>query len=260
MPPASAHASLRLQKSRRLRGGTVREALVTMAPPSRSPQRSELITVGKLSADAWRAHDSAIGDCVLTILGPAELARRQRALRQLDHPRTRREVGTVTVPNRGLGLLTTYLPGLPLSERDRRRTLSHPREALRIGEDVLDVLAHAHRRGVAHGHLAMRHVIVMSDASGVVGFGQAPAAASVQGDLRALAALLDELFTDAPGDEQSVSASRLHSDLGPELDDWLAALADSESGFRSAEHAQSALRVVSGGLPAPARRVEQAWF
>jgi len=231
-----------------------------MVRTATAPSVSELTTVGRLGPDVYRAHDSVTGDCVLTIADPEELARRRRVLRRLEHPRTRGDLGLVSVPGRGVGLVTTYLPGRPLSKLDRRQTVSRPREAVRIGVDVLDVLAHAHQRGVVHGRLAMRHVIVTSDSAGLVGFGQAPDQADAQDDFRALAAILFELVTDAPWNPRAPNASRIRPDLGQPFDDWLATIAAPERSFRSAEHVRSALRAVGASLPSPSDCIESAWF
>jgi hypothetical protein len=236
----------------------VRERSLGMVHEATARPVSKLTTVGRLGPNAYRAHDSTFGDCVLTLADPNELTRRRRVLRKLDHPLTRSDLGVVAVPDHGPGLVTTYLPGVPLSKVDRRRTLNRPREAIRIGVGVLDVLAHAHERGVVHGRLAPRHVIVMNDSTGLVGFGQSPERATTHGDFLALAAILYELVTGEPWDRWAPRASRLRPELGRALDDWLASVADPERSFRNAEHVQSALRAVGATMPLPRRT--RSWF
>jgi len=220
--------------------------------PTGSPARTnaKLTTVGSLGDDAWRAIDSSIGDCVLMLLDPDELARRRRALRKLNSPHLRREVSVVAVPDHGPGLVTTFLPGSPLSMLDLGRRADGPREALRIGLGLLEVLAHAHERGVVHGRLASRHVIV-GESVGLVGFGQAPAGTTEANDFGAVAAILYEQITGEEWTSWAPRASYFRPALGRAFDDWLATLTDPERGFRNATEMKSALRAVAGTMPPP---------
>jgi len=228
--------------------GTIREVSPGMFDGRATPSISKLTTVAALGADAWRAEDPALGPCVLTLVDPNELVRRRRALRQLSHPGIRRELAIVAVPDHGPGLVTTYLPGVPLSQVDRERTTRLPRGVIHIGAAVLDVLAHAHARGVVHGRLAPRHVI-LGETIGLVGFGQAPRGATREDDFRAVAAMLYEHITGEPWNAWAPKASYFRPELGRAFDDWLAMLADPEQGFASAVQMKAALRAVAATMP-----------
>ncbi|MBO6937501.1 MAG: hypothetical protein JJ863_21185 [Deltaproteobacteria bacterium] len=215
-----------------------------------TPRISKLTTVAALGQDAWRALDPAIGACVLTLVEPDEIVRRRRDLRKMRHAQIRRELGLVAVPNHGPGLVTTYLPGVPLSQV----TSEGPRcarEMVRIGTEALELLAHAHSRGVVHGRLQKRHLII-GESVGLVGFGQTPSGATPQDDLRALAAILYECITGEEWNAWAPAASYHRPELGRAFDDWLAILADPERGFRDADQMRTALIAVGATLP-PAR-------
>ncbi len=216
-----------------------------------TPRISKLTTVAALAEDAWRAVDPNAGACVLTLVEPNELVRRRRSLRKMSHPRIRREIGIVAVPSHGPGLVTTYLPGVPLS-RVTTEGPGCPREAVRIGAEVLDLLSHAHGRGVVHGRLAKRHVIV-GESVGLVGFGQTPPGATAADDLRALAAILYECITGEEWNAWAPKVSYFRPELGRAFDDWLAMLADPERRFRHARRMRAALIAVGATLPPAAR-------
>ena len=150
--------------------------------------------------------------------------------------------------------MTTYLAGVPLAEVDRTRALTSPRdprEVVRIGVEILAILAHAHQREVVHGCLAMRHIIV-GESVGLVGFGQAPEHARPRDDFRALAAILYELLTGEAWGSWAPPASYFRPDLGQAFDEWLETLGDPERTFRDAEEMRASLRAVGGTMPPPA--------
>ncbi len=69
-----------------------------------------------------------------------------------------------------LGVVIEHAEGSLLSARLSRGSLG-VEEAARLVRDVLAALAHAHGRGVVHGALAPRHVVVSSDRARLLGFG-----------------------------------------------------------------------------------------
>ncbi|MFJ8661754.1 protein kinase [Streptomyces sp. NPDC093795] len=125
---------------------------------------------------------------------PLLYARREREARaaaRISHPAVVRGLGVATEDGRPW-VVTELVRGLTLAETLEAGPLP-PREAARVGADVLSALRAAREAGVPHRGVEPRHVLLANDGRIVVtGFGTAPAdAPGAEAELRSLGALLD---------------------------------------------------------------------
>ncbi|MFJ9433088.1 protein kinase [Streptomyces sp. NPDC101490] len=161
-------------------------------------------------------------------------ARRERAARaaaRISHPSVVRTLGVATEDGRPW-LVTELVRGLTLGETLEAAGPLPPREAARIGAEVLGALRAARGEGVAHRGVEPGHVLLANDGRIVVtGFGTAPeeapgeaedlasvaellAAAGAKTpteDAEALRALVEEMRRPAPG--QPPAADRFEREL-----------------------------------------------
>lgn len=202
-----------------------------------------------LGADSWLVQHPTHGRCVLSLDDPAVVRSKQTTLSRMRHPGVRRSLGTLCV-RQGTAHLATHLSGVPLSSSDWRRYHRRPREAARLGVALLEILEHAHERGVVHGRIATRHVVV-GERVGLVGFGQTPTGGRPQDDLDAVGGLLFELVTGEPWTTWSPPASYFAPEIGHALDDWLAILIAPDRNPPT-DRLRAMLRAVGATMPPPA--------
>ncbi|MER5310501.1 protein kinase [Streptomyces sp. NPDC002773] len=121
----------------------------------------------------------------------ARREREARAAARISHPAVVRGLGVATEDGRPW-IVTELVRGLTLAETLEAGPLP-PREAARVGAEVLSALRAAREAGVPHRGVEPRHVLLANDGRIVVtGFGTAPAdAPGADAELRSLGALLD---------------------------------------------------------------------
>ncbi len=185
-----------------------------------------LSVVEALGSGTWLARHPMHGRCVLSLESPEVIEAKRSTLARLSHPGLRKSFGVLSV-RQGIAHVTTHLAGVPLSRSDRRRYRRCPREATALGVALLELLEHTHERGVVHGRLQARHVIV-GESIGLVGFGQTPAGGCPQDDVEAVAGLLFELVTGEPWTTWSPPVSYFAPEIGAALDEWLEILVSPE--------------------------------
>ena len=159
----------------------------------------------------------------------------------------KRSLGMAPAPN-GWDLLTSFLPGVSLDRAQRSRFSEAPRLIGELGIALLDRLEVLHGRGIVHGRLAPRHVI-LGDDLGLTGLGE-PGDASPDGDLLAVGSVLYELATRRPMGPGYRCVALLCPELGSSLDEWLQELLG--GGFADAADARSWLRATTAVLPSQA--------
>jgi len=119
--------------------------------------------------------------------GARELFERTRMFEALPHPGIARIVDRGVLTDHRSWLAIEVPNGLPLFELVARRPLPSA-EVAQLVHDVADVLAFAHERGIAHGSLSLRSVVVTTGARAfpvaIVDFGIA--AGDAAGDIAAL--------------------------------------------------------------------------
>ena len=119
--------------------------------------------------------------------GARKLFERTRMFEALPHPGIARVVDRGVLADHRAWLAIDVPNGLPLFELVARRPLPSA-EVAQLVHDVADVLAFAHDRGIAHGSLTLRSVVVTTGARAfpvaIVDFGIA--AGDPAGDLLAL--------------------------------------------------------------------------
>ncbi|MFE3073362.1 serine/threonine-protein kinase [Streptomyces sp. NPDC059247] len=136
---------------------------------------------------------------------PPLYARRESAARataRISHPSVVRTLGVATEDGRPW-LVTELVRGLTLAETLEAAGPLPPREAARIGAEVLGALRAARGEGVAHRGVEPGHVLLANDGRTVVtGFGTAPEEAPGEAeDLASVAELLAGAGAKTPADD-----------------------------------------------------------
>ncbi|MFH9724978.1 protein kinase [Streptomyces sp. NPDC017254] len=126
---------------------------------------------------------------------PLLYARREREARaaaRISHPAAVRVLGVATDDGRPW-VVTELVRGLTLAETLEAAGPLPPREAARVGAEVLGSLRAAREAGAPHRGVESRHVLLANDGRIVVtGFGTAPGDdPGPEADLRSVGALLD---------------------------------------------------------------------
>ncbi|MDV9193587.1 protein kinase, partial [Streptomyces sp. SR27] len=159
-----------------------------------------------VTGTVWRALDETDGhevalkefrapDGLPADEAPLLFARRERAARaaaRISHPSVVRTLGVATEDGRPW-VVTELVRGLTLAKTLEAAGPLSPREAARVGAEVVGALRAAREAGVAHRGVGAGHVLLANDGRIVVtGFGAAPEdEPGPEGDLRALGELLD---------------------------------------------------------------------
>lgn len=126
---------------------------------------------------------------------PLLYARRERGARaaaRISHPSAVRVLGVATEDGRPW-VATELIRGLSLAETLEAAGPLPPREAARVGAEVLGALRAAREAGAPHRGVEPRHVLLANDGRvAVTGFGTAPEDdPGPEADLRSVGALLD---------------------------------------------------------------------
>ncbi|MER5963162.1 protein kinase [Streptomyces sp. NPDC002057] len=143
---------------------------------------------------------------------PLLYARREREARaasRISHPSVARVLGVATDDGRPW-VVSELVRGLTLAETLEAAGPLPPREAARVGAEVLAGLRAAREAGVPHRGVEPRHVLLSNDGRIVVtGFGPGPGDdPGAEGDLRALGALLDAAASALPSADGRAEALR----------------------------------------------------
>ncbi|WP_435970906.1 protein kinase domain-containing protein [Streptomyces sp. Qhu_M48] len=143
---------------------------------------------------------------------PLLYARREREARaaaRLSHPSVVRVLGVATEDGRPW-VVSELVRGLTLAETLEAAGPLPPREAARVGAEVLAGVRAAREAGVPHRGVEPRHVLLSNDGRIVVtGFGAAPGDdPGPEGDLRAVGALLDAAASALPSADGRAEALR----------------------------------------------------
>ncbi|MFG2837365.1 protein kinase [Streptomyces zaomyceticus] len=133
---------------------------------------------------------------------PLLYARREREARaaaRISHPSAVRILGVATEDGRPW-VVTELVRGLSLAETLEAAGPLPPREAARVGAEVLGALRAAREAGAPHRGVEPRHVLLANDGRVVVtGFGTAPGDdPGPEADLRSVGALLDAAASAPP--------------------------------------------------------------
>jgi len=206
-----------------------------------------LAVLETLGATTWLAQHPGYGRCVISIDEPDVIEAKRETLASLEHPGIRRSLGVLSA-RQGLAHVATHLSGVPASRCDRGHYHRRPRAAIELGVELLGILEHVHGRGIAHGRIAARHVIV-GEQVGLVGFGK-PRGGRPQDDLDAIGGLLFELVTGEPWTTWSPPAAYFVPDLGYALDEWLEILIAPERP-PPIDRLRAMLRAVGASMPPP---------
>ncbi|MER6096189.1 serine/threonine-protein kinase [Streptomyces sp. NPDC001728] len=181
---------------------------------------------------------------------PLLFARRERAARaaaRISHPSAVRTLGVATEDGRPW-VVTELVRGLTLAETLEAAGPLSPREAARVGAEVLGALRAAREAGVAHRGVGPGHVLLANDGRIVVtGFGTAPEdAPGPEGDLRALGELLKAAVGAPPsgGPVRRTPADDVRDALGALVEGLLHP--DAERPL-TADHVERELRRVAAG-------------
>jgi serine/threonine protein kinase/class 3 adenylate cyclase len=225
--------------------------------------------VGKDGA-AYRAEALADGAALeVRLLGGARgdpdhwagLVKRLRRAALLDHPSARR-VQELDLAAEPPALTLDWVDGEPLASALRERLPLPAEEVARLGYELADVLAAAHRFGLAHGQLAPGTVLrtaagrlqvdftgtdVTAAAEGASPGGEEPDAAA---DLRALGLLLVWLLTARESSAQPDGAATLPGELNGPLAELLPGLLAPDPADRPS--ARDAAERLWEACPAPA--------
>ncbi|MFC8956301.1 protein kinase [Streptomyces sp. NPDC057101] len=139
----------------------------------------------------------------------ARREREARAAARISHPAVVRVLGVATEDGRPW-VVTELVRGLTLAETLEAAGPLPPREAARVGAEVLSALRAAREAGVAHRGLEPRHVLLANDGRVVVtGFGAAPGDDPGQeAELRTLGALLGAAASALPSADDGTGALR----------------------------------------------------
>ncbi|WP_327161201.1 protein kinase domain-containing protein [Streptomyces zaomyceticus] len=133
---------------------------------------------------------------------PLLYARRERGARaaaRISHPSAVRVLGVATEDGRPW-VATELIRGLSLAETLEAAGPLPPREAARVGAEVLGALRAAREAGAPHRGVEPRHVLLANDGRvAVTGFGTAPEDdPGPEADLRSVGALLDAAASAPP--------------------------------------------------------------
>ncbi|MFH8714560.1 protein kinase domain-containing protein [Streptomyces zaomyceticus] len=133
---------------------------------------------------------------------PLLYARRERGARaaaRISHPSAVRVLGVATEDGRPW-VVTELVRGLSLAETLEAAGPLPPREAARVGAEVLGALRAAREAGAPHRGVEPRHVLLANDGRvAVTGFGTAPEDdPGPEADLRSVGALLDAAASAPP--------------------------------------------------------------
>lgn len=139
----------------------------------------------------------------------ARREREARAAARISHPAVVRVLGVATEDGRPW-VVTELVRGLTLAETLEAAGPLPPREAARVGAEVLSALRAAREAGVAHRGLDPRHVLLANDGRVVVtGFGAAAGDDPGQeAELRTLGALLGAAASALPSADDRAEALR----------------------------------------------------
>lgn len=156
-----------------LRPGTERFGLRILARLAGGDVRGVDLGTDPVRGDLAAVKHATVGDP----LDPEAIGRLEREhamLRSLDHPVIRRSLGLrrerAGLRTRSVGLLLRFVDGSPL---DRWEASDLP-ALCRVMADVCRGLSHVHERGLVHGDLRPRHVLVDDcDRPVVIAFGRA---------------------------------------------------------------------------------------
>ncbi|MET9723357.1 protein kinase domain-containing protein [Streptomyces zaomyceticus] len=188
---------------------------------------------------------------------PLLYARREREARaaaRVSHPSAVRILGVATEDGRPW-VVTELVRGLSLAETLEAAGPLPPREAARVGAEVLGALRAAREAGAPHRGVEPRHVLLANDGRIVVtGFGTAPGDdPGPEADLRSVGALLDAAASAPPaslprsdawaGVLRAVVEDLLREDLGD---------TDRPDRALTADGAERELRRVAAGDAPPA--------
>ncbi|MEU2119027.1 protein kinase [Streptomyces sp. NPDC016459] len=139
----------------------------------------------------------------------ARREREARAAARISHPAVVRVLGVVTEDGRPW-VVTEIVRGLTLAETLEAAGPLPPREAARVGAEVLSALRAAREAGAPHRGVEPRHVLLANDGRVLVtGFGAAPGDDPGQeAELRSLGALLHAAASALPSADDPTGALR----------------------------------------------------
>ncbi|MFD3728293.1 protein kinase [Streptomyces sp. NPDC058671] len=137
----------------------------------------------------------------------ARREREARAAARISHPAVVRVLGVATEDGRPW-VVTELVRGLTLAETLEAAGPLPPREAARVGAEVLSALRAAREAGAPHRGVEPRHVLLANDGRVLVtGFGAAPGDDPGQeAELRSLGALLDAAASALPSADDPTGA------------------------------------------------------